>query len=221
VIAVSQPDSWQTVEGVSAALARGRSRPGASSYTVLRWAGAGAFLAVLIALAVAVAVQSGQAFAHSGIGFLWSGTWDPANNRYGAGILLVGTIVTTLAAMILVVPVGLALAVYLSELAPRWVAAPVTTAVDLLAATPSIVVGLWALLVLSPVFARDVEPFLRSVPVLDHLFSGFAYGPSILLASVVLAVMALPSVVTLSRTAIAGVPVADREAALAMGATRW
>jgi phosphate transport system permease protein len=97
----------------------------------------------------------------------------------------------------------------------------VATAVDLLAATPSIVVGLWALLVLSPVFARDVEPFLRSVPILGRLFGGFAYGPSVVLASVVLAIMALPSVVTLSRTAIAGVPVPDREAAMAMGATRW
>jgi phosphate transport system permease protein len=178
-------------------------------------------VAVLIALAVTIAVQSGEAFGHTGIGLVWSGTWDPANNRYGAGVLLVGTIITTLVAMILFVPIGLALAIYLSETAPRWIAAPVSTGVDLLAAVPSIVVGLWALLVLSPVFARHVEPFLRSVPVLGHLFSGFAYGPSVLLASVVLAVMALPSVVTLSRTALAGVPVADREAAMAMGATRW
>jgi len=86
---------------------------------------------------------------------------------------------------------------------------------------PSIVVGLWGLLVLTPVFARHVEPFLRSFPVLGYLFHGEAYGPSIILASVVLAVMALPSVVTLSRTALSGVPVADREAAIAMGATGW
>jgi phosphate ABC transporter permease protein PstC/phosphate ABC transporter permease subunit PstA len=220
-VIAAEPDSWQAVEGVSAALARGRARPGASLYPALRWAGAGVFVAALVGLVVTIAVQSRSAFAHSGFAFIWSGTWDPAKNQLGAGILIVGTVVTTLAAMVIVVPVGVALAVYLSEMAPRWIATPVSTAVDLLAAIPSIVVGLWALLVLTPVFRRNVEPFLHNLPVLGHLFGGFAYGPSILLASVVLAVMALPAVVTLSRTATAGVPLADREAAMALGATRW
>ncbi len=112
-------------------------------------------------------------------------------------------------------------AVALSEFVPRKLAAAASTFIELLAAVPSIVVGLWALLVLSPLFATDVEPFLRSLPVLGVAFSGPAYGPSILLAAVVLAVMTLPTVVALSRTALRGVPVEDREAAMALGATRW
>jgi phosphate transport system permease protein len=169
----------------------------------------------------AVAIESAPAFAHSGIGFLWSGTWNPAANEYGAGILIVGTVITTAVAMVLAVPIGLGIATFLSELAPRWLAGPLGAAIDFLAAVPSIVIGLWALLILSPVFSRDVEPFLRSVPGLHWLFHGPAYGPSILLASVVLAVMVLPTMVALSRTALGAVAVTDREAALGLGGTRW
>ncbi len=176
---------------------------------------------MLLGLVVSIALDSSQALAHSGIGLLWSGTWNPAANEYGAGVLLVGTIVTTSLAMVIVVPVGLGMAAFLSELAPRRLAGSLSTAIDLLAAVPSIVVGLWALLVLSPLFANHVEPFLKSIPVLEWFFHGYAYGPSILLASVVLAVMTLPTVVALSRTALRGVSMADREAAMALGATRW
>ena len=128
---------------------------------------------------------------------------------------------TTGAAMLLAAPIGLGAAIALAELVPRKVAAVASTFVELLAAVPSIVVGLWALFVLSPLFAQHVEPFLGSLPCLGFAFSGPAYGPSILLASVVLAVMTLPTLVALSRTALRGVPVEDREAAMALGATRW
>lgn len=187
----------------------------------MRWGAAGLFLAVLLGLVVSIVLDSSQALAHSGIGFLWSGTWNPVANQYGAGVLVVGTVVTTLVAMVIVVPVGLGTAAFLSELAPRWLAGPLSSAIEVLAAVPSIVVGLWALLVLSPVFADHVEPFFKSVPGLEWLFHGPAYGPSILLASVVLAVMTLPTVVALSRTALSGVALADREAAMALGATHW
>jgi phosphate transport system permease protein len=170
---------------------------------------------------VSIAIDSSQALAHSGIGFLWSGTWNPTANEYGAGVLVVGTVVTTFVAMVIVVPVGLGMAAFLSELAPRWLAGSLSTAIELLAAVPSIVVGLWALLVLSPLFANYLEPFLKAVPGLEWFFHGPAYGPSILLASVVLAVMTLPTVVALSRTALSGVALADREAAMALGATHW
>jgi phosphate transport system permease protein len=212
---------WEAVAGVTDALERGRSRPGGRLYGVLRWAGAALFAALLIGLIVTVAGQSSEAFSHFGISFLWSGTWNPAANQYGTGVLIAGTVITTLAAMVIVVPVGLGFAVFLSEQAPAWVSTPLSSAIDLLASIPSIVVGLWGLLVLTPVFARHVEPFLRSIPGLGYLFHGQAYGPSVILAAVVLAVMSLPAIVTLSRTALSGVAVADREAAMAMGATRW
>ena len=192
------------VEGVSEALQRRQER-GGSLYPGLYWGGAAIFAAVAVGLVVAVFSGSAEAFAHSGISFIWSTTWDPANNQYGAGILIVGTIVTTAVAMVLAVPVGIGVAVYLSELAPGWLAAPMGAAIEFLAAVPSIVVGLWALLVLSPVFAQHVEPFLSSVPGLDRLFQGPSLGPSIILASVVLAVMVLPTMVALSRTALGGV----------------
>lgn len=206
---------------VREALRRRFSRRHGRAYLVLRWGAAGVFAAVLTGLVVSIAADSSQAIEHSGIGFLWSGVWNPTANEYGAGILVVGTVVTTLVAMVIVVPVGLGTAAFLSELAPRWLAGLMATAVELLAAVPSIVVGLWGLLVLSPVFANHVEPFFKSVPVLEWFFHGPSYGPSILLASTVLAVMTLPTVVALSRTALSGVPLADREAAMALGATRW
>jgi phosphate transport system permease protein len=212
---------WEAVAGVTDALERGRSRPGGRMYGILRWAGAALFAALLIGLIVTVVGQSSQAFSHFGISFLWSGTWNPAANQYGTGVLIAGTVITTLAAMVIVVPVGLGFAVFLSEQAPAWVATPLSSAIDLLASVPSIVVGLWGLLVLTPLFARHVEPFLRSIPALGYLFHGQAYGPSVILASVVLAVMSLPAIVTLSRTALNGVVVGDREAAMALGGTRW
>ncbi len=190
-------------------------------YAIVRWGSAGLFAAIVIGLIVSIVSQSSQAFAHSGIGFLWSGTWNPDAGDYAGGHLVVGTVITTFVAMIIVVPIGLGISVSLSELMPRWLAGPLSTSIEFLAAVPSIVVGLWALLVLSPVFATDVEPALEGLPVLNRIFRGPAYGPSVLLASVVLAIMTLPTVVALSRTALGGVPIAEREAAMALGATHW
>jgi len=198
-----------------------RILPSSPFYAIVRWGGAGLFAALLIGLVISIVSGSSQAFSHSGMGFLWSGTWNPAGGDYAAGTLLVGTVLTTFVAMVIVVPVGLGVSVSLTELAPKWLAGPLGTVIEFLAAVPSIVVGLWALLVLSPVFAAHVEPFLEGLPLLGHLFHGPAYGPSILLASVVLAIMTLPTVVTLSRSALGGVPLADREAAMALGATHW
>ncbi|HLX87131.1 MAG TPA: phosphate ABC transporter permease subunit PstC [Acidimicrobiales bacterium] len=209
------------VDGVRAALQRRWDRPGGRSYAVVRWAGATVFVAVVVALVVTLVDSSSTAFSHSGLGFLWSGTWDPVHRHYGAGVFIVGTLITTAVALCLAVPVGIATAAFLSELAPSWLAAPLAIAVDLIAAVPSIVVGLWGLLVLSPVFARHLEPFLQKVPLLEWVFHGSALGPSLLLAGVVLAVMILPTVVALTRTAFQAVDVADREAARALGGTRW
>jgi phosphate transport system permease protein len=200
---------------------RAEGRRAARLYPATYWLGGVVFVATVVALVVSVADGSATAFAHSGVSFLWSGTWNPDAGRYGAGILIVGTLVTTGVAMLLAVPVGLGVAVALSEVAPRRIAGLLGTAVEFLAAVPSIVVGLWALLVLSPVFASSVEPFLGAVPGLHWLFGGAALGPSVLLAAVVLAVMTLPTIVALSRSALGAVPASDREAALALGATRW
>jgi phosphate transport system permease protein len=177
--------------------------------------------AVAVALVVSLLQASSHAFAHSGLAFVWSGTYSPTKDVYPTGVYVLGTLVTTAVALLVAVPVGIGAAALLSEFAPRWLAAPLSVAVDLIAAVPSIVVGLWGLLVLSPVFAHHVEPALKRVPLLEWFFHGPAFGPSMLLAGTVLAVMILPTVVALTRTAMAGVDSADREAARALGATRW
>ncbi len=207
---------------VRAMLAGKQAWRGGRGYGPARWLGAGVFAAVVISIAVSIATGSAKAFGHFGPGFVWSGTYSPDITGSGAGLLVVGTVVTTAVAIVMAAPVGLGAAIALAELVPSKVAAIATTLVELLAAVPSIVVGLWALLVLSPLFRAHVEPFLHSLPVLGGLvFGGPDYGPSILLAALVLSIMTLPTLVSLSRTALRAVPVADREAAMALGATRW
>jgi phosphate transport system permease protein len=215
------PASRTPVAGVRQALQRRWARPGGRVYAVVRWGGAVLFAGIAVALVVSLLTSSSRAFAHSGLSLLWSGTWSPQRNVYGAETFIVGTLLTTAVALVLAVPIGVGTAAFLSELAPRWLATPLSVLVDLLAAVPSIVVGLWGLIVLTPVFANHVEPFFKKVPLLEWFFHGPAYGPSILLAGVVLAVMILPTMVALSRTALAGVAVTDREAARALGGTRW
>jgi phosphate transport system permease protein len=213
------PPRLEPVRGVREALARRTARPGGPAYAVLRWGGAVLFVALMATLVVSLAWAASPAIRHFGLHFFYSAT--STTNVYPTGIFVVGTLITTAVAIVLAVPVGLGCAAFLSELAPRWLAAPLSVAIDLIAAVPSIVVGLWGLLVLTPVFHNHVEPFFQKVPVVEWFFHGEALGPSMLLAGVVLAVMILPTVVALSRTAMAGVAVEDREAARALGATRW
>jgi phosphate ABC transporter permease protein PstC/phosphate ABC transporter permease subunit PstA len=207
---------------VRAILASKQAWRGGRGYAPARWLGAGVFAAVVITVAVSIATGSAKAFAHFGPGFVWSGTYSPDITGSGAGVLIVGTVVTTAVALAMAAPIGLGAAISLAEFVPSKVSAIATTLVELLAAVPSIVVGLWALLVLSPLFRSHVEPFLHSLPVLGGaVFGGPDYGPSILLAAVVLSIMTLPTLVSLSRSALRAVPLADREAAMALGATRW
>jgi phosphate transport system permease protein len=179
------------------------------------------FVAVVVSLVVSLIWQAAPAFRHSGFNFIFSGTWNPDAEQFGAGVFIVDTLITTAVGLLIAIPVGIATAAALSEFLPRRVGAPLSTCIDLLAAVPSIVVGLWGLLVLIPIFERDVEPFLQKIPLVRHVFGGEDLGSGILLASVVLAVMMLPTMVALTRTALQGVPVADREAALALGGTKW
>ena len=212
--------SWEPVAGVAESLDRRRARPRGRLYAVVRWGGAALFSAVFALLLFTLFHQAWAALVHMGPSILWRG-WNPATSQYGAGVFIVGTVLTTLVALVIAVPVGLGTATFLAELAPRWLAVPCTVLVEFLAAIPSIVVGLWGLIVLTPVFRNQVEPFLKKVPVLGVLFHGPPLGASILLAGVVLAIMVLPTVVALSRVAMTGVATADREAGLALSATRW
>jgi phosphate transport system permease protein len=169
---------------------------------------------------------SWRTFSRFGFGFFTGREWDPVNGReaFGALPFIFGTLLTSATAVILAVPVAVGLALLLNQVRGA-IANPLATFVDILAAIPSVVYGLWGLFVLKPVFDTKVEPFLHStigkIPVIGHLFSGNANGPDVFTAGVILAIMILPIVTAVTREVLAVVPRDQREAALALGATRW
>jgi phosphate transport system permease protein len=156
-----------------------------------------------------------------GLGFISGTTWDPVRDVYGALPFIYGTLISSFLALLIAIPLGLGSAIFLSELAPSWLEVPVSFLTELLAAIPSIVYGLWGIFVLIPWLQADVEPFLSKSLGFLPFFKGTPYGFGILAASVVLAVMVLPIIVSISRDVLKSVPNAHREAALALGATRW
>jgi len=199
---------------------------------LLRGLGAGFYLASAAAAASVMAALIGivvvlydgalPAFARNhGLQFLLGSDWDPVRSVFGAGPAILDTLLTSGIALALAVPVALGVAVFLSEIAPRWLAEPLTYVLDLSAAVPSVLYGFWAYLVLVPIMRFQVEPFLSSTTGGTGPFSGYPLGTGVLTASLVLAVMILPTIAALSREALRSVPRVQREAALSLGATRW
>lgn len=164
---------------------------------------------------------SSLTLAKFGWKFLVTSTWDPVRDEYGALPLIFGTVVSSLLALVISVPLSLGVAIFLSELAPRWLEKPLSFLVELLAAIPSIVYGLWGVFVLVPWLRQSFQPWLA-----DHfgglpLFKGPAYGFGMLAAGLILAVMVLPIIASISRDVMRSIPDLQREAALGLGATRW
>jgi len=164
---------------------------------------------------------SGPSLAKFGWHFLVSSTWDPVREEFGAMPLIFGTVVSSLLGLLIALPLSLGVAMFLSELAPRWLERPLSFLVELLAAIPSIVYGLWGVFVLVPWLRLTVEPWLRSSLGFIPLFSGPGYGFGMLAAGLILSVMVLPIVASISRDVMRSVPNLQREAALGLGATRW
>ena len=158
-----------------------------------------------------------------GFQFLTSSTWDPVNGEFGAAPAIAGTVLTSIIALALATPLALGGAIFLSEFSPTWLRQPLSFFIDLLAAVPSVVYGLWGVFFLVPVLRTTVMPFLRDTLGLGAtpFFSGPAYGPSVLAAGLILAIMVLPYIAAVSREVLMAVPRSQREAALALGATRW
>lgn len=179
------------------------------------------FLLVLIAWEVFHA--GWPALSKFGIGFFTTSEWDPVNSKFGAAPALYGTVVSSLLALLIATPLAVGVAIFLSEFAPRWLRQPVAFLVDLLAAVPSVVYGLWGILVLVPFIRAHVMPFIKDTMHLGDfpLFSGVAYGPSMFASGCILAVMVLPYISAVTREVLLAVPRSQREAALALGATRW
>jgi phosphate transport system permease protein len=178
---------------------------------------------LLVLIAIEVGAAAWPALRELGLGFITSSTWDPVRGVFGAAPAIYGTIVSSILALLLATPLALGVAIFLSEFAPRWLRQPLAFLVDLLAAIPSVVYGLWGIFVLLPVLRLYVMPFLRDTLNLGAtpFFSGPAHGPSMLAAGVILAIMVLPYISSVSREVLLAVPRSQREAALALGATRW
>ena len=184
---------------------------------VLGWAVVG-ILGLLLALLVA---NSRQAFELFGFAFLSGTTWDPVAAVYGALPFIVGTLASALIAIVLATPIGLLTAIFLAELADRRIAIPLTFAIELLAAIPSVVYGLWGVFVLAPVLKSTVEAWIVGALGWIPIFAGPPFGIGLFAAGVILTLMILPTVISISRDVISSVPNHQREAMLALGATRW
>jgi phosphate transport system permease protein len=181
-------------------------------------------LALLLIVAVMVAEMirtAWPALRAFGWRFLVTSRWDPVAEQFGALPFMYGTVVSSALAMLIAVPLGLGAAVYLAELAPGWVRPPLAFLVELVAAVPSVVYGLWGIFVLVPILRRLVQPALGAGLGFLPLFQGPPYGVGMLAAGVILAIMVVPFVTAVSREVLLAVPRSQREAALALGATRW
>jgi phosphate transport system permease protein len=153
--------------------------------------------------------------------FLVSSDWDPVNDVYGALPFIFGTLVSSAIALIIAVPISIATAVYLTELAPLWFRQPLTMFIELLAAVPSVILGLWGIFVMVPWLHEHLYPFLRTTLGFLPLFQGPDYGSCVLAAGIIVAIMVIPIITSVSREILRSVPGLQREAAYALGATRW
>ncbi len=156
-----------------------------------------------------------------GIDFLFTAKWDPNAEKFGALTMIYGTIVSSILALLIAVPLGLGVAIFLSELAPGWLEKPLSFLTELLAGIPSIIYGLWGIFVLVPWLRDKVEPFFQKLFPHSPFFQGTPYGFGMLAAGLILAIMVLPIVSSISRDVIRSVPSSQREAAYGLGATKW
>jgi len=186
-----------------------------------------AILVLLILGGVALSLLRGAwpARQHFGFAFVTREIWNPVTDEYGALAPIYGTVVTSVIAMLLAVPTGFGIALFLTELCPPWLKRPIGTAVELLAAVPSIIFGIWGLFVLAPLLQRHVQPWLIDhlgpIPLIGKLFSGPPYGIGILSAGVVLAIMVLPFIAATMRDVFDTVPPMLKESGYGLGATTW
>ena len=199
-----------------------RLRPAVPNKAYRAFLGVGAliFVAVMTGLVVDLVIQARPAIAHFGLSFIWGTQWNPVTAHYGALPFIVGTLETTFIGMVLAIPIGIGAALSLAYLLPWRLATIVGTAVELLAAIPSVVYGLWALLVLAPLTRTVIEPVIGAVFFHKGPASGPEIGIGLLLAGLILFVMVLPTMTAISRDVLAAVPKDQTEAAFALGATR-
>lgn len=182
-------------------------------------------LALLVGIIGSLVVGAAPAIEEYGLGFLTSSVWDPVEDRYGGLVMIYGTLMTSLIALLIAVPVSFGIALFLTELSPKWLKRPLGTAIELLAAVPSIVYGMWGLLVFGPILAtyvqQPLQKLLAGVPLLGALVAGPPVGIGILSAGIILAIMIIPYIAAVMRDVFEVTPPMLKESAYGLGSTTW
>ncbi|HEY5105746.1 MAG TPA: phosphate ABC transporter permease subunit PstC [Caulobacteraceae bacterium] len=186
---------------------------------------AGLVFLVLAGAALAMLWGGMLAFRTFGARFIYSADWDAVNHRFGALVPIYGTVVSSAIAILIAVPISFGIAIFLTELAPRWLRGPVGAAIELLAAVPSIIYGMWGLFVFVPFVASDIEPWMSGhlgvLPIVGPLFSGPPIGIGMMTAGIILGIMVIPFITAVMRDVFGAVPRELKESAVALGATTW
>jgi phosphate transport system permease protein len=220
-----QGSGIQTAEAPSRAKVLRRLRFGDILFRAITRTAAIAVLLLLGGVIVALISGSLPAFRAYGFEFLTTEVWNPVTEKFGALAPIYGTIVTSLIAMLIAVPVGLMVAFFLTELCPMMLRRPIGIAIELLAGIPSIIYGIWGLFIFAPFLQQTLQPFLirifGDIPILSSVFAGPPYGIGILTASLILAIMVLPFITSISRDVFDAVPPVLKEAAYGVGCTTW
>jgi phosphate transport system permease protein len=179
------------------------------------------FVLVVIGILIELISGSWLALARFGLSFLWTSNWNPVTEQFGALPLIYGTVVSSGIAILLAAGIGIFAAAYLADFAPRFLARPLSFMIEMLAAVPSVVFGLWGLFVLAPIMRNQIDPMLQSTLGFLPFFRGTIFGTSLLTAGIILAIMIVPTVTAISRDVIEAIPVDLREGSASLGATRW
>ncbi|HEB80346.1 MAG TPA: phosphate ABC transporter permease subunit PstC, partial [Chromatiales bacterium] len=202
-----------------------RSRIGDALFVHVTRAFALLVLLAVVGILVSLSIGAWPALHKFGFGFLVSSQWNPVTKTFGALVPIFGTLVTSFIAMLIAIPVSFGIALFITELAPAWLKRPVGTAIELLAAIPSIIYGMWGLFVFAPLFSAYVQPWvtdhLGDWPIIGALFQGPPMGIGIFTAGLILAIMVIPFIASVMRDVFEVVPPLLRESAYALGATTW
>lgn len=195
------------------------------AFKMLTLANAWLVLIIIFAIIGSLIFSASDTFKVQGLAFLWKEAWNPVSNDYGALGPIIGTLLTAGIALILALPVSFGIAIFLTELSPTWLRGPLGTAIELLAAIPSIIYGMWGLFVLAPLFAKYVQPVMINtigkLPVIGQFFSAPVLGVGVLTAGVVLAIMIVPFITSVLRDVFKLVPPLLKESAYGLGGTTW
>ena len=222
---LAEPSMPSTATSRSPPARRRRAPWGDALFAMAAHGAAWLTLALLAGIIASLVAGAWPAIQEYGLSFLWRSEWDPVENRYGGLVMIYGTLATSTIALLIAVPVSFGIALFLTELSPGWLRRPLGIAVELLAAVPSIVYGMWGLLVFGPILAQFVQQplqkLLAGVPLLGTLVSGAPVGIGILSAGIILAIMVIPYIASVMRDVFETTPPMLKESAYALGSTTW